>query len=424
MAPLPLNISLLCLIFLTVCNIYNSFLLNTCPQRNVQFSKPRCSPPLKVGSSAEINEEDVYAEVKSMRAAEIKKELNSYRISTSDCFEKEELVQRLVQARIDRSGESLNAGVKVPLRCFTPRDGVLGEDVKLDEKSYFAINVALPELGVESADFMIDTAATNSLVTPLWADRWGAKGTGRSATMNAGTMSASGLRQVRLGPARLGGQFKSIPLEPVVTALPIPNDIAGIVGLEFMRQFDMAVNFVTLECTFYLAGTVAGNPGAFAKGLRRLKGRFYPPMNMFGVEAQLALPGQPPPSSPGQPFPVRTLLDAGSAFSILNWEAASLVGLGPQDIGGKLRKTGQVISGASAPGQDFKAMEVVDGEFDLLLNCGDGSSAAVHNVKCCIGDLPAFQLLGLSGPAMVIGLDVLSRGTGETIFALRDADIW
>jgi len=46
------------------------------------------------------------------------------------------------------------------------REGTLGSNVKIDEKDYYAVRVRFPDLKNGKADFILDTAASNSVTTP------------------------------------------------------------------------------------------------------------------------------------------------------------------------------------------------------------------------------------------------------------------
>ena len=53
-----------------------------------------------------------------------------------------------------------------PLSRLMAREGTLGSNVKIDEKDYYAVRVRFPDLKNGKADFILDTAASNSVTTP------------------------------------------------------------------------------------------------------------------------------------------------------------------------------------------------------------------------------------------------------------------
>mmetsp|Transcript_38 Transcript_38/g.49 ORF Transcript_38/g.49 Transcript_38/m.49 type:complete len:430 (+) Transcript_38:145-1434(+) len=366
-------------------------------------------------------------EVQAMRAGAIKKELEErFRVGTSGIFEKEELVQALVEARLaqgDSAGASASSStssplvdipagaVKVPIRRFRPREGVLGANVKVDEKDYFAITLNFPNLkGGYRADFLIDTAATNSLLSARAQANIQAPPTGRSATASAGTATVGGLFQVDLGEAVLAGKPCGT-ISPVVMELPVPDTVSGILGLDFLQRYDMAIDFGTDEAIFAPPNSaMKGELGASA--MEKISGRFLYPVPMFVVDVQLSYEGNSPVSVPA-------VVDMGSAFTIMNWKASAAAGA-PKNTRG-LKDTGQVISGASAPGQMYQPIPVNEGYFNLRLG---SNGQAIHN-KCCIGDIPAFGSLGLQqAPAMIIGLDCLCYKNGKIVLSLQNQALW
>ena len=130
------------------------------------------------------------SDLENMRAAEIKQELFKRGISYAGLFEKSELVQKLAAALAEdaQSWETESGlaeqlcqmgGFRVPLSRLMAREGTLGSDVRIDEKDYYAVRCRFPDLKSETeADFILDTAASNSVITPQWSRNTGATPTG------------------------------------------------------------------------------------------------------------------------------------------------------------------------------------------------------------------------------------------------------
>ena len=132
----------------------------------------------------------------------------------SDCIEKSELVAKLVMARESerQAGQEREreasaqsrltdqlcslGGFRVPLSRLMAREGTLGADVRIDEKDYFAVRAAFPDLNADDAEFILDSAASNSVVTPQWAGRTGAKPTGLTASVSGGLTAARSVLQL------------------------------------------------------------------------------------------------------------------------------------------------------------------------------------------------------------------------------------
>jgi len=131
------------------------------------------------------------------------------------------------------------------LRRLMAREGTLGANVKLDEKDYYAILLNLPDIGCQR-EFIIDTAASGTIITPGFASSTNAPPTGVTASVSAGTSGGGQIRQVRLGRAQLQaeGQVQECgSLEPVVMELPVPDEVGGLLGLDFISRFDMLFDY-------------------------------------------------------------------------------------------------------------------------------------------------------------------------------------
>lgn len=383
----------------------------------------------------------VLAEVKAMRAGAIKKELESiHKIGTSGIFEKEDLITKLVEARIANpqaaaqsaatsgppSGVDVpEGGIFVPLNRFKPREGVLGEGVRLDDKDYFAISLKLNSLaGGREENFLIDTAATNSLLSTRAQARINAPATGAVASASAGTsLGMLGLKQVDLGDLSMGKEPIG-KIFPVVMELPVPDTVAGILGLDFLQRYDISLDFGR-DTAVFVAPFFGGLSGDAE--MVEIPGKLLAPLNMFYLEVEVTHPT----SSGGQPTKAKAIVDMGSAFSIMNWACAKAAGA---ELGGPgIVNTGQVISGATAPGQSYNAIAVHEGVFDL--GRPGGGTVYRGGLRCCVGDAPAFAGVGLAGePAMVLGLDFLAgndgldgrlgRGRGRVVLALQRQTMW
>ena len=121
-------------------------------------------------------------------------------------------------------------GFRVPLSRLMAREGTLGADVRIDEKDYFAVRAAFPDLKAE-AEFILDTAASNSVVTPEWSQRVGAKPTGLVASVSGGTASGGGARQLSLGPLQIkcdDGMKSCGSLDAVALEIPVPSSVGGV----------------------------------------------------------------------------------------------------------------------------------------------------------------------------------------------------
>ena len=102
---------------------------------------------------------DAMNDINAMSAAELKSELIEMGVSITDCFEKSDLRTRLREARSrmtpkrDLQGQMLRAGgVKTRLVRLRADEGSLGDNIKIDDKCYYAITLRFSESGGWSAD--------------------------------------------------------------------------------------------------------------------------------------------------------------------------------------------------------------------------------------------------------------------------------
>ena len=103
------------------------------------------------------------AAVRGIRAAELKQRLRRFGISTSEVFEKEELVT-LLRTRV--APEAAGTGHCVPLELASARAGAMGAGVSVDSKSYYGLRFD----ECDGVLWLIDSAASNSVLSPAAAD--------------------------------------------------------------------------------------------------------------------------------------------------------------------------------------------------------------------------------------------------------------
>ena len=153
-------------------------------------------------------------------------------------FEADELRALL---RSELPGVAEATGHAVPLEYMAAAADALGPGATVDSKSYCAVRLELPEVASPEAAstvrFVLDTAASNSLVTPEASAALGARPTGVTASASTATSpDGSGFQQVNLGEARLPGGLSLGSLAPVAMPLPLPGR-AGLLGLDVLERF-------------------------------------------------------------------------------------------------------------------------------------------------------------------------------------------
>ena len=127
---------------------------------------------------------------KPFRALEIKARLRRLGISTAGCFEKDELLRLL----LEHAPEAAGVGHCVPLELLRAMDGAMGKGISVDAKRYAGIRFASADDAAVADSrllMILDSAASNSLITPAASRLLGARPTGIRATADTGT--ATGL---------------------------------------------------------------------------------------------------------------------------------------------------------------------------------------------------------------------------------------
>eukprot|EP00967_Tisochrysis_lutea_P056324 scaffold71065_cov33-Tisochrysis_lutea.AAC.3 len=130
-----------------------------------------------------------------VRVGELKARALRFGVDTSSLFDKSELVAAL-ESRAPGLA-AVGAGHAVPLLPLGAATGAMGAGVSVDSgKTFWGIKLELPELAApaSAADvlFVLDSAATHSLLSQQAADILGARPTGALAT--ASTASSQSIQ--------------------------------------------------------------------------------------------------------------------------------------------------------------------------------------------------------------------------------------
>ena len=361
-----------------------------------------------------------------LKIGEVKQRLARFGVSTAGIVEAEALRSLLSTCAPEAS--ATGQGHAVPLDRVGAADGAMGSGVAVYDKVYYSISLELSSPAASRVRWVIDSAASNSLITPGAADLLGAQGTGVTATADtASSTGAGGFRQVNLGVASLAGGLESGPLQPVVMELPVAGD-CGLLGLDFLSRYDVDLRLrPSTPCAIFHAAGSTSNGAVDTSGLSELRcGRLASGLLTTDVTLSSgALSAQRPDLvrkmrmlNDGYGVPVQAILDLGSTVTLINWAAAAKAGLNADDP--RVQQTDDVIAGASG-----EPVRVAEARLTLELDGG----ARRENVLVNIADLPIFAAVGLPGAAAVLGLDSLAARAEEAegsriILAARDAKAW
>ena len=246
--------------------------------------------------------------------------LSRFDVPATSVFEADELRALL---RSELPGVAEATGHAVPLEYVAAAADALGPGATVDSKLYCAVRLELPEVGspqaASSVRFVLDTAASNSLVTPEASAALGARSTGVTASASTATSSdAGGFQQVSLGEARLPGGLSLGPLAPVVMPLPLPGR-AGLLGLDVLARF--AIELVLRSSRpFAVLHPPGALPAEARAGLRRLPTRRLPGSGLLVTRVALGPEGEPPRAE------LDAVIDLGSSLTIVSPGALAAAG--------------------------------------------------------------------------------------------------
>ncbi len=242
--------------------------------------------------------------------------------------------------------------------------------------------------------FLVDSGASADLVTPALARilRLAASGSAESvgAGGSAGAVSVTTLPELRVGDDRFAPHPVAVqefdPDEPTV---------GGALGRPFFASHDVQVDLRHGRLRLLEAGSSRARPELAPPGYVRVPFESVGGLDAVGVrlDGAEAVPG---------------IVDLGATHSIASLEAAARAGVvipggGP--------------TGAVAVGADGRNVPVTTHVFRSLAI----GALMVPAPTLAVGDLPVFAQLGLRGPAVVVGLDVLA--SHDVVFAEADGDI-
>jgi hypothetical protein len=281
--------------------------------------------------------------------------------------------------------------------------------------------------------FMIDSGLTSELITPHLRDQLRILGKSRQKVAGLGAGGAVNAGEVveLQGAALVGGSTRAasrdqLPL-PNLTAVvtPFPQEhldpahdpVEGMLGMELLSQFDADLDFTAGRFRVWAPGE--GTAAAAQAGLVAVPAAVLNETGLLGIRVTSTTAAKT-----GAPQPVVGIIDCGASFSAVNWAAAGLMGLPPR--GDRAYGSGPTIYSVGVDGRPmplpttsvqltYTGNPVRSSRGPLTFEPPAKEWKPWKPISVAVGDLPVFeQLLGdgrtpFSGPAALIGLDVLSQ---------------
>ncbi|KAL3922796.1 MAG: hypothetical protein SGILL_002009 [Bacillariaceae sp.] len=312
--------------------------------------------------NADTVSESLEDEVRSMRVKEIKAELETLNVSTADAFEKEELVKRLVQARIkngvssggnpssnastspkedpiistpqstsaatNTEGSSSSATDKVssdnvivaPLYFTTVDAGrvAAGVTIQSSDRPYATIQVDVSQSQSSQSstkfplNLLLDTACSGFVLRPSVVEKYKLPQLSTPVTMTGagGSVGATGLTQVEsfsvstttpASPTDTNvNDFGPMPAA-VQDITGLPTALDGIIGLSFLNQFACVdMDFAKGTVSLYKRGTTPPADDASSKIVGQANMEYISSLGLYTVGVYL-----------GDKGPVKMLVDSG-----------------------------------------------------------------------------------------------------------------
>lgn len=372
--------------------------------------------------------EFIEEQIRAMRAKDIKIELSKLNISTQDVFEKEQLVQRLLEVRrtgkqiqdlatetTDKSG-SASGCISAPL-YFTNMDSNVrvaavnmdgGIQVDPSDQPYATVEFEVtPESdrGSFTLRLLLDTACSGFVLRPSVVEKHGLPKMSTPVTMTGagGTVGATGLTQ--LSKFSIGGETFG-PLPAAVQDIgALPSALDGIVGLSFLNNFAAVdIDFANGELVLHKRGsnvpTISDDKVSLvARGEMEL----IPQLGIYTVKTMLGSRG-----------PVKLLVDSGAASTFLGWNGVSDLGISRNDNSFLQR----LSSPMGAMGSDNIAMALTHRlGVSSVLNLGQPGSNSLPGLSLAdgkrlqidIGDIAILESMKAQRVGGILGIDALMR---------------
>jgi predicted aspartyl protease len=204
-----------------------------------------------------------------------------------------------------------------------------------------------------------------------------------SSTDAHGAHEVAQMQRLTAGQVKVGGASVE-DLLYLVTPNPVfPNDGgAGLLGSRFLCQFLVEVDLGESQIVFYPRDT---DPNTITSG-QWLQVGFEDFMDTGGIVLDMAVNGTP----------VKAVLDTGSPFTGINWQASQQAGVSPRTEG---------VREFEVPGHGLNAKApIITHEFGFDLSLADGQ-LAFRDDQVRIKDIHALKQIFGDEPGMIVGLN-------------------
>lgn len=379
---------------------------------------------------------EIEEKIRKMKVKELKVELKQLNININDVFEKEELVKRLYNAKMDmklKSNSSPNIQkknseqnpipinnsdtIEIPMKFISSEQGTKSVKSSDDSNAFLRPSPGqFPALEIEIPDskgpqkkitLLLDTACSGIVLRPSTVQQLQLQSLDAPTTMMAagGTSMGGKITQfpsISLTTTQNSNHFIRGPFPVFIQDIGVlPPELDGIMGLSFLSRFqtvdfNFSQSILSLTRDKSLGADMSPTFTNVAESTMQLTG-----MGIYIVNVLLDGKG-----------PIKMLVDTGAASTILNWKGVSDMGLSKSSplI---TPNTDQMIGamGADNVAYSLSHSYILKRRYNLQQDVGKTSVGVkvVSNVKIDIGNLPVLESMQSFGVGGILGSDLLMR---------------
>jgi len=411
-------------------NTTTIFLFFLCISNAIAFVAPRTrNPAIKhalFSASSTDEEQEVLAEIKSMRVREIKQELQSAGVDTSDAFEKDELVKRLVAYRKNKpaaatsgtatsskqqqTSSSSISRVPMDFHSLTPNKSVASKNSNIflrpSPGKYPSIQLSVPGQS-RPLTLLVDTACSGLVLRPNIVKQYNLPILNGGVSMMAAGGSTHGASMSKLSAVVLDDGTR---LDDMMVAGQdigaLPSALDGIIGLTFLNQFKSVTFDFDKGELILCKKNKKGDSIDFTD--MKVLAESETQLCRLGVwTADITLDGR---------GPVKMLIDTGAASTFLNWK-----GVGDLNMSRDHPLISRNTEALGAMGADNMALHlshrfVLKRRVNLASDPSMGAFGPlgidiqeIGSLNIDIGDLPVLEALKSDNVGGILGSDFLMR---------------
>lgn len=373
--------------------------------------------------ASETKHDDEIAKLRSLSVRELKAELTQLKEPTNDVFEKEQLVQRLFQARTSGKATShksstarsysvaqpsSSSAIQIPLFLTYMDDNVKiaaqnladgGIIAEAGDQPFATIQITVEgKQGDFQLNLLLDTACTGFVLRPEIVAKYNLPSFNTPVTMTGAGGQAGSTGLTQLDKFRVGDQSFG-PLPAAVQDIgALPRVLDGIIGLSFLSRFEcVEMDFRQGKVTFFCETQPSKQDDLQTVGESEMK--LLSSLGIYSVNVCIGGRG-----------PVEMLFDTGASASFLSWK-----GIGDLGLSRNSNFVQPLTTRMGAMGSDNMAIQLshrinISSKIEIgKPGIYSGILLGSRRLSMDIGDIPLLQNLEKQGVGGILGIDALAR---------------